>query len=87
MAKKPKTYILQLHFNSEEDLIEWSKGTTKRPYNVKKEDGDYICNSQMFTKKRYVVKSFRDENAKKFEDLHPVAQGIRFSKELSWMII
>ena len=83
MAKKPKTYVLQLHFKSEEDLIEWSAGTTKRPYNVKKENGDYVCNNQMYTKKRYFVKSFKDEDAKSFDELHPIAQGIRFGKMFS----
>jgi hypothetical protein len=79
---KPKTYVLQLHFNSEKDLIEWSEGTTKRPYNVKKEDGNYIENCKSHTKKKYCVESFKDENAPEFKDLHPVAQGLRLGELL-----
>ena len=79
---KPKTYVLQLHFNSEKDLIEWSEGTIKRPYNVKKEDGSYIENCKLHTKKKYCVESFKDEDAPEFKDLHPVAQGLRLGELL-----
>jgi hypothetical protein len=79
---KPKTYVLQLHFNSEKDLIEWSEGTTKRPYNVKKEDGSYIENCKLHTKKKYCVESFKDEDAPEFKDLHSVAQGLRLGELL-----
>ena len=79
---KSKTYILQLHFNSEKDLIEWSEGTIKRPYNVKKEDGSYIENCKLHTKKKYCVESFKDEDAPEFKDLHPVAQGLRLGELL-----
>ena len=82
MAKKPKTYVLQLHFKTEQYLIEWSEGTSKRPYNVKKVDGHYIENCKLHTNKRYCIESFKDENAPEFKDLHPIAQGLRLGELL-----
>ena len=76
-----KRYQLCLNFKSKEDLEEWAKGVTKRPYCVQERDAlhDHLDRGVYMTK-RFNVKSFLDQDQPLEKDLHPLAQGLRISK-------
>lgn len=76
---KPKRYRLYCEFASEEDMKEWAEGTTKRPYKIAKADALDTA-SGVATIKRYKIVQFLDEDWPEEKDLHPIAQGIRFSR-------
>ena len=76
---KPKRYRLYCEFSSEEDMKEWAAGTTKRPYKIEKMNGLDTA-SGVATIKRYKIVEFLDKDWPEEKDLHPIAQGIRFSR-------
>ena len=78
---REKRYQLRLNFKSKEDLEEWAKGTTKRPYVIVERDALHEHSEKgVFHTKKFNVKTFLDENASEEKDLHPVAQGLRISR-------
>ena len=78
---KTKRYELALYFKSKEDLEEWAKGVTKRPYCVRARDALHDhCDKGQFLTKRFTVKSFLDQDRPLEKDLHPLAQGLRISR-------
>jgi len=57
----------------------WAQGTEKRPYEIK--EADYLdTTSGHYRFKRFIVCRFLDEDAPLEKDLHPIAQGLRFSR-------
>ena len=80
MARE-KRYQIVLNFKTKEDLEEWAAGTEKRPYVIAERDALHEhCERGSFHTKKFNVKAFLDEDAPKETDLHPIAQGIRFSR-------
>jgi hypothetical protein len=76
---KPKMFRLSVDFASKKDMEEWAASTEKRPYVIGQLDAfDNI--SGAYTIKRHKVVKFLDEDAPLETDLHPIAQGIRFSR-------
>ena len=70
-----------LNFKTIEDLEEWAKGTTKRPYAIAERDALHEhCEKGVFMTKKFNVKSFLDEDRPLEKDLHPLAQGLRISR-------
>lgn len=70
-----------LNFKTKEDLEEWAKGTTKRSYCIVERDALHEhCEKGVYLTKKFNVKSFLDEDWPEEKDLHPIAQGIRFSR-------
>ena len=78
---REKRYQLVLNFKTREDLEEWAKGTTKRPYCIAERDALHEhCEKGVFMTKKFNVKSFLDEDRPLEKDLHPLAQGLRISR-------
>ena len=78
---REKRYQLVLNFKTIEDLEEWAKGTTKRPYAIAERDALHEhCEKGVFMTKKFNVKSFLDEDRPLEKDLHPLAQGLRISR-------
>ena len=78
---REKRYQLVLNFKTREDLEEWAKGTTKRPYAIAERDALHEhCEKSVFMTKKFNVKSFLDEDRPLEKDLHPLAQGLRISR-------
>jgi|TARA_R100001163_G_C5066132_1_gene204386 hypothetical protein len=78
---REKRYQLVLNFKTREDLEEWAKGTTKRPYAIAERDALHEhCEKGVFMTKKFNVKSFLDEDRPLEKDLHPLAQGLRISR-------
>ena len=79
MSKKTKRFRIFIDFDSKEDMQAWAEGTEKRPYELTEAiHCDLASGSYRISK--FVVKKFLDEDAPEFKDLHPIAQGIRFSR-------
>ena len=78
---REKRYQLVLNFKTREDLEEWAKGTTKRPYAIAERDALHEhCEKGIYMTKKFNVKSFLDEDRPLEKDLHPLAQGLRISR-------
>ena len=78
---REKRYQLVLNFKTREDLEEWAKGTTKRPYAIAERDALHEhCEKGVFMTKKFNVKSLLDEDRPLEKDLHPLAQGLRISR-------
>tara|TARA_B100000508_G_scaffold41031_1_gene32089 strand:+ start:206 stop:457 length:252 start_codon:yes stop_codon:yes gene_type:complete len=80
MSKKIKRFRIFIDFDSKEDMEAWAQGTSKRPYELKRADALDAMYSGNYRISKFVITKFLDEDAPKFEDLHPVVQGIRLSK-------
>ena len=79
MSEKIKRFRIFIDFDSKEDMQAWAQGTEKRPYEIK--EADYLdTTSGHYRFKRFVVCRFLDEDAPLEKDLHPIAQGLRFSR-------
>ena len=79
MSKKKKRFSIFIDFDSKEDMQAWAQGTEKRPYELK--EANYVDTaSGSYRISKFVVCRFLDENAPLETDLHPIAQGIRFSR-------
>tara|TARA_B100000886_G_scaffold83627_1_gene54514 strand:+ start:180 stop:422 length:243 start_codon:yes stop_codon:yes gene_type:complete len=76
---KKKLYRLSIDFGSKEDMENWAKSLEKRPYVVAPSCAlDNI--SGVYTVKRHKIVDFLDKDWPEEKDLHPIAQGIRFSR-------
>ena len=80
MSKKKKRFRLYIDFDSEEYMQAWAQGTEKRPYELKRADALDAMYSGNYRISKFVVTKFLDEDAPLETDLHPIAQGIRFSR-------
>jgi len=79
MSEKIKRFRIFIDFDSKEDMQAWAQGTEKRPYEIK--EADYLdTTSGHYRFKRFIVCRFLDEDAPLEKDLHPIAQGLRFSR-------
>jgi antibiotic biosynthesis monooxygenase (ABM) superfamily enzyme len=77
---KKKRFRIFIDFDSEEDMKAWAQGTEKRPYEIKRADALDAMYSGNYRISKFVITKFLDENAPLETDLHPIAQGIRFSR-------
>ena len=79
MSKKIKRFRIFIDFDSKEDMQAWAQGTEKRPYELK--EANYVDTaSGSYRISKFVVCRFLDEDEPLETDLHPVAQGLRFSR-------
>ena len=79
MSKKIKRFRIFIDFDSKEDMQAWAQGTEKRPYELK--EANYVDTaSGNYRISKFVVCRFLDEDEPLETDLHPVAQGLRFSR-------
>jgi len=78
MSKNKVHYRLCIDFGSEEDMLEWCASEYKRKYNVRPMDTlDNMSSMTGVRRKRYVITEYAD---KVKEDIHPVAQGLQYSR-------
>ena len=80
MPKRKKIFRVYVDFDSEESMQAWAQGTEKRPYEIRRADALDAMYSGPYRISKFVITKFLDENAPLEEDLHPIAQGIRFSR-------
>ena len=79
MSKKKKRFRIFIDFDSKEDMQAWAQGIEKRPYELT--EANYVdIASGSYRISKFVVCKFLDEDAPLETDLHPIAQGIRFSR-------
>ena len=80
MARK-KRFRIVIDFDSAEDMKAWAEGTEKRPYVIQEQDALHKMNEKKIAFiKTYHVSAFLYQEAHEFKDLHPIAQGIRYSR-------
>ena len=80
MSEKIKRFRIFIDFDSKEDMQAWAQGTEKRPYEIKEADALDAMYSGPYRISKFVVTKFLDEDAPLETDLHPIAQGLRFSR-------